>query len=282
MTIFYLLGQALYPLNYYLSDKKHKPKQWNRFLLMLPTIFITTFKFAICVICLHYNNKNFVKEHESDIIMGVLFVSCEICKTVAVLYQNVAYENLAAEILENFQTIEYLYRNDLHRPISFTSFSRQYIKKMCLALAAYLQVLVFFALQYSFLDEFNLISVLIKVMQLISVIVFLNIVYYVDLLTFNLRHLNTTIAKDTIDYRRVRVSVFVVKTSKTIESMCFKLNKYKHVHFCLWKGSEQINEYFGWTLMAIMLQSFIDMVYISHWQVQVVFQKWNFINVISK
>lgn len=282
MRIFYLFGLSLFPLHYYLREPKQKVSKWLRFALVIPTIIWCAFKCCLCATCFYMVNICGEQIGYTDSIMTNIFLVCELLKALSVFMQNFFYSDTCAVILQNFQTSEFFFENMLNRPISFVAFHRAYFKKICFAFGMYAAVSIFFVLRYLSLDYVDLPFVLIQIMHFTSIGVHVNVVFFIDLISYNLRHLNLIIAKDTSEKTAENLNVFVVKKVKTAEMIRERLSKYKLIHFHLWRMTEQVNEIFGCVLIVLSLQTFADLVYNVIWQLNVLHEEWNFINFIRK
>lgn len=282
MKIFYFLGLSLFPLKYYLRENKGEVSKRHRFALMLPTIIWSALKCCLCVTCFVMVNICTKQFGNTESVMTNIFLSCEMLKTLSVIVQSFAYSNTAAAILRNFQTPELLFENILNRPISFETFRRAFFTKVCLAFGTYVALSGFFVVYYTSLEYIDMPLVLIKVMSFISIGVYVKIVFYIDLIIHNLRHLNLIIAKDIAENTEKKLNLFVVRKVRSARMIRQRLFKYKLIHFHLWRITEQVNECFGWVLIALSLQSFVDLVYNTVWQLRVLSEVWSFITFIRK
>lgn len=102
-------------------------------------------------------------------------------------------------------------------------------------------------------------------------------ILFIDLIAFNLNHLNTIVEKDISDWNWAadRTNVFVVENVKKADMIGKRLSKYRFIHFLLWKNAELVNKTFGWTLLTMLLHSFAEFVHIAIWQFKVLDDIWN-------
>lgn len=286
MTIFYVLGQTMYPMDYYLCENKAKYSKLKRFSWMSPTIGVCVVKLVLCV-----TSVSVVDIYGDAIsipydIMSDLFVCCEMVKALAVVYQNFVYHHLIEKILRNFQTVELLFARTLNASLPFASFKREYTRKVCWSIGSYVVLLTLYFTCHFLCEEIDLYDVFIKLMQFVSISVNLNILLFVDLLTFVLKQLNVIIARDhkyhDCDAENVEVFVVAKRNGQMAEARRRQLFKYKLIHFRLWKTTQQINQFYGWTLITILMQSFIEFVYDTIWQLQIIYDFWNFIKFSRK
>lgn len=271
---FYLLGQTL-PLEYYLCEKRGKRSKAQQISMMFPTVFMCLLKSILCMafillVDLYVEMVNIAYDLMSDV-----FVLCEMAKIFAVAYQNFAHCHLIGDILRNFQTVEILFQSALNHPIEFASFKRIYMTKLYWAFGSYTALVAMYIVYYFHYEDVDMYDVFIRFIQFTSISIYMHVLLFIDLVTYFLRHLNETIAKENNDRASDEVIVFVVKQFRTTNMIRQRLSKYKFIHFRLWKTTQQINEFFGWTLITILLQSFVEFVYDSIWQLQILYDFWN-------
>lgn len=281
MLFFYLIGQTLYPLNdYYSWNTRDKWTSWQRLRLLFPTIFTFILRLALCSACfsmIHIFGESLGLTNDS---ITDLFLLCELLKAIAVLYQNLVYGDLLFEILQSFQTVEFLFQSNLSYPINFTPFKRDYLRKIGWAFGSYTMLLVLFLIYYFAYGRIEICDVFIKILQFVSISMYMNLLFFVDLITFYLRHLNEIITKENHDCKAE--SVMMMRKVRATSAVSQKLSKYKFIHYWLWKITQQISELFGWTLIALIVQSFIDFVYIAKWQLRTLSEPWDLVNFSRK
>lgn len=282
MRVFYWLGQTLYPLDFYLCERRRELSRWHRFTMMMPTIVMFTVKLVLCVASITLVNLYGDVINITYDIMTDIFLFCEIAKIFAVIYQNFAHSDLIGEILRNFQSVESLFRSSLQSPIQFSSFECVYTKKIRWAFGSYLVLLMLFISYYFLFDDIDWYDVFIEIMQFVSISMYFHVLLFIDLVAFNLKHLNEIIANDNNEYVASNVSVFVVQKPRTPDLIRQRMSKYKFIHFRLWRTAQHINEFFGWMLITILLQSFVEFVYNTIWQLKILYDFWNFVRFSRK
>lgn len=289
IRLFYILGLSLFPLEYYLSTQaKHRRKTSKscRFVLVSPTIIACIFRCSLCVVCLIHINVVSDGVGYTQIIPN-LFLVCELLKTVAITAQNLFYANNMAAIFRNFLNTELLFESMIRRPIFLANFHRAFTRKVFVVFAVYAVALVFFVLYYLSLNDYAIPWLLVKIIHFLSIGVYLNATFFIDLITYHLKHLNGAITRDTEDSKITgNANVFVVKPKlgwkPTADFTHQQLFQFKVVHFHLWRISDDVNQIFGWTLIAMSFQSFLDFVYTVIWMLQMFNEKWNFISFMRK
>lgn len=269
MSFFYLFGQTPYPLEYCVCEKGVERKKWHRFSLMIPTVVIFLVKLALwtpSVVQINFCDVSIYKNHSVE---TNIFLFSEMIKIFAVLHQNFAYRDLFDGILRDFQTIELLYQNTLNCPIQLTSFSRVYMNKICWTFGSFAIQMIFSAMYFILYGNITFLDVSQELMRFSSIVAYMNVVFFIDLVKYHLAHLNTIVAEEHSDSCVDDENVFVVKKAQSANMIRKQLFKYKTVHFRLWKITEKLNKFFGWTLIAIILQSFVELVLSTIWQLRV-------------
>lgn len=268
IKFFYLFGQTLYPMDYCLCSLRKGLSKWHRFVLKIPAIFMFAAHLTLCIgtITLFNIHGDPIKTYY---VTANIYFFCELIKVFAILYRNFTSDDLMGEILRNFQLVELLFRSTLQNPISFTSFKRAYAKKLCYALGSYAFLLIFVVFYRYGFGHIPSSGVVQEVMKSVSIIIHLHIQFFIDLMAFFLKHLNTIIAKENSERGANDEYVFVVKKVRTLNVIRKLLLKFKIIHFRLKKIADQLNEYFGWILLLLTIQSFIHLMTYTEWQIRV-------------
>lgn len=194
---------------------------------------------------------------------------------LAIFYQNFAYQDLVVEIFRRFQAIELLFQSNLHHPILFETFKHAHTRKVRWAFGSFTVRMIHFAIYWILFDKTKSYDVMLHVMKFIAINVYMNVLFFIELVVFYLEHLNAIIANENNECGAADGNVCVVKKVRTAELVCEQLSKYKTIHFSLWKITEQLNRYFGWTMLAITLQAFVELVIVTLWTLKVLSEYGN-------
>lgn len=281
MQFFNLFGQSLYPLEYYFCEKMDKSLKWRRFAFKIPTIFMFAVNLILCVasfVLLNFNPA-IVRSYS---VASNIYSFCELIKIFIMLHRNLASYDLMGEILRNFQSVEILFQSTLQSPILFTSFNRAYRKKLYWAFGTYATMVIFVASYYFPFSKITSSGVVLETMKFVSVIVHMHVQFFIDLMTFYLKHLNAIIANEIKNRSAENGYVHVVGEKRTPNMTRKLLFKYKTIHFRLWKITEQLNQYFGWTLLLLTLQCFVHFINYTKWFMTTVINPWKTMRLISK
>lgn len=277
---FYLFGQITHPLDFSFRGERDKRAKWYRILLKIPSILMFALNLALCGASFSLFNieDGLIRSYN---ILANVYVFCELIKIFVVLHRNFARENLMVNILRNFHSIELLFRSVFQCPISFTSFKHAYMKKICLAFGSYAMLIIFIAFYYLPYGRITISNAILGVMQFISITEYMHVLFFIDSLTLYSKHFNTIIARDNGDCGAD--DEFVMWKRMHATDMTRKqLFKYKVFHFRLKKIADQLNEFFGWTLLFLTLQSFILLVDYTDWQLRVLIDRGGVLKLIRK
>lgn len=285
LKLFFWCGQTSYTLQ---TDKLgQQPHAANASLMMqLPNILWTSITLIINAILIYLVNFGVRRStfDNSDAIITNIFITCQVLKVLSVFVQSVFYHRAISEATRILLGLETFFNGSLQHQIDYRRFGKQILMKGIFLAVIYLQSAIFLAFRNAQMDTFEPINGLIKIMQIRSITILLHIIFYVDLMRFHLVELNAVIERDGCgDQDIIQNNVVVVYRKSTKEIiMSNKYKNYKHMHYRLWNANQLINHYFGWCLTAVFLQTFIDCVYNSYWQYNVLNRRLNVIEVLRE
>lgn len=203
----------------------------------------------------------------SDTIITNIFIVCQITKTVSIYIQSVIYDRAIRDATQVFLSLETFFGGSLHHKISYAPFGRQMIIKMAFIYIIYIQAATFLGLTFIQIGFVVPITTIIKILQIRSIMILIQMIFFIDLIRFHMAQLNVVIQRDAGEQEPTQNNIIVVYRKSTKEMlMGNKYRNYKHVHYRLWNATQHINHYFGWSLTTVFLQTFIDCVYNSYWQ----------------
>lgn len=280
LKLFFWCGQTGYTLGH--QQYPGKPS----LLLQLPNIFWTIIALIVNGVLIYLVNFGVSRTvfDNSDAIITNIFITCQILKVLSVFVQSIFYHHAISDATRILLGLETFFIGSLQYQIDYRRFGKQFLMKALLLAVIYLQSAIFVAFRAAQMDFFEPITGLIKIMQIRSITILLHIIFYVDLVRFHMIELNTVIERDACgDEDNIQNHVIVVYRKSTKEIvMSNKYRHYKHLHYRLWNANQSINHYFGWSLTAIFLQTFIDCVYNSYWQYNALNHRLNLFDIIRK
>lgn len=236
IRIFYLMGHCRYPLSGLLNQFQEKETWANRLKFLTPAIITGILEYVMCI----YNiflMTILESPDQSSKIITLFFCLCQVLRISFVLYQSITLNNHLRQIIEIFHTIERFFRNDLNMAPAYGKLHRNLRNKVFLLIFAYLQAIMLFLLQPIEEIRMRIVGLMVRIILLMSTVSFFHIVFYADLLAFNLKHLNAVIVRDTELYTRSNLNVFVLAKQKYGKIAYDNLRKYKFVHYRLWQVS---------------------------------------------
>lgn len=276
LKMFYLIG-----LSSYHPDEIHVKwltKLFSKTLVMVQAIISLTLSVS-CIIALNAI-RSYSEYGRTDIIMTNMFIFCECARSIFVFVQCVLYKSLVIDIMAAFRKIELYFVNHLEYKIPYRVFNKRFFWIIIIVIWAYVQYLTIFILRNIQKPRLPMLNGQIKVLQAISSLTFLHAVFYIEALSFHLEHLNMVIERDMIVRDDITSNViFVGKEAVNNMIIRCKLKYYKSVHLKLWELSQKINRYFGWCMVALLLQSFIGFVYTIYWLIGHLHREWTWIEV---
>lgn len=217
---------------------------------------------------------------KADVTFVYLFTLCEIAKGSSVFIQRIFKRYSVYNIISTYQKLELFFANHLGYRIEYGAFRKQYIAKVSAVLYSYVQYIVVNILRRFLRSPKSPVIYQFKILQFISALNFLHIIFYIDLLSFHLNELSSAIQKDIIrrnDHNLNDVAFFCKRP--TIRD---KIKYYKYIHFRLWEVARQLNCYFGWCMVPVLLFSFVEVVYFTYWLAIMVQETSSFFEIFCK
>lgn len=260
LNLFFVLGHSpfLYINGHYLNLKYSS----NRIIGILPAT-------TTCIICLSVamhllyilNTKGKVISLGSvDVILSNFNILIEIARPILLFSQCYCHKAIMFDIMDIFQNVDTLFASNLKYRISYAALRKQFTIKLCLIMGAYFQSNIPSLIHIIQYGTFDPIIVYHKLLSSMASVAFLHIVFYIDSLRYLLVQLDFVIRRDTKNLVDKRSPMFCCDVRS-------KLKYYKITYFRLWEISQQLNQYFGWSIVILFLKAFIHTVLTIYWQV---------------
>lgn len=208
----------------------------------------------------------------ADTYIFLLSFICEIFRSTILFMQCVIQKKKFIEINYGFQKIASYFYIHLQHIIPYRTFRRKFIVRILIVSSAYIQYL----LRHLFRNRnyFGFSSRL-RILQVLTVCTFLQIIFYVDNLTFHIKQLNVVIGKELVRKK----SIFTGNSNSVGNRQ--KLKTIKVLHYRIWSVAQNINSLFGWSLIALILNGFLDFIYCAYWVYEELHSRSGFTYVIS-
>lgn len=281
LKIFYILGLSpFYPNNSHFIVIPYAVIASKSLAIMQTVICI-----GFCVSCeIHLNGENHASNAfgRTDIIMTNMFILCDGARAIFVLVQCLFYKNLLTEIIASFRRLEMYFLSQLDYNIPYSILSRRYFWKVFFAIIGYLQYVATFFIRGAFNPRIPVVTNQMKIFQTVAICTFLHVLFYIEALSFHLEQLIRVISRDIGKDDIATNIVFVGKDIVWKILIRSRLKSYKNVHLRLWELSQRINGYFGWCMLALLLQSFVGLVYTIYWFIGHLHHSWTWILLLRK
>lgn len=206
-------------------------------------------------------------------ILVIYFSSIgEVLQAVALLIQYIHHRQLNKEILNAFVKLEIFFMTHMKHRITYDRFSQQYFQRIILVNCGFAQFVLIYAVRWLCYGMYSQIGIQVRILRLITALTTLHIIFYVDMVSYHLHELNLVIDRQIFNRNNSKCSSNAdencfVSTHKLTNSflMRYQIKCYKNAYSRLWTIAQKLNKCYGWVLIAIMCQHFVDFVYSSFW-----------------
>lgn len=261
LNTFYYLGLSPCLLKY---NKTLRNKILSSSFLIIHAIISLALSFS----CLYLINLVCTQEwSRTDRLIINILALCEIIRIVSIFIQCIVYKNVLIDVIGTFRSLERFYAIHLSHSISYKKFKKQFRNKVIIVVVAYLPQFIMF-IEKSTIHKTTSVGPQAKCLQIFKLIYMLYNIFYIDLLNFYFAELNVMmrrdIANDAIKSNNNCSTVTIMKQSSNGLCAREKLRHYKTVHFNLWETAQRISEYFGWSMIVMIIYVFVEFVYAAY------------------
>lgn len=253
--LFYFAGMSAYrPI---IVEGKHHTLHSSIIFVLLQMVLSITLGMSCIIILLLGKHPTLSSTVEMVIIY--MCTLCEMARSVFLLCQYFMYKPLISDILATFQKLELYFLVHMKHRLQYDQFRRQFSTKICIVIVSFVLYIIIYVFRCLLKNYFSPIGTQLRILHLMTILSTLHITFYVDALSFHLDGLNTVVKRDIGQWKnfiRHNSAVYNLLTRN-------KIKCYKNVHFRLWESAEKLNTSFGWIMVTIILQDFVDFVYSS-------------------
>lgn len=247
-----------------LISRKMKNIKFKRFLFVLPIVLSSTCSLSIASLLLifpHFESHSSIHTiiNFASLISFFLIIFTANCQSYCYksVYQNIFYQirQIEKRCAEKFWV-------KIPRKIKF-----HFLLKVVLVLFLFIisQALVFVEVLLTEAHVWS--SFFTSLLRLIYPLAVLHVILFSDIVTMFILELN----------EQIRNSPTFVHSSSKFEF----LKNVKLIHMDLWKLVVQINTFFGWNLLFLIINSFIYITYQLYWIFLALELKWNLLALIG-
>lgn len=258
-TNFYLPLFYLFGLSPYHPDSNVVPR-CIRLCSYVMIVAQTIIAFAIAIPCIIelLLLRNYAEHGRTDIILINSVLLCQCARSLFTLIQCCYHQAYITQVNVTMQQIDLFFDEYFYHRISYKKFRRKYARIVILMLYFYIQYVIIFCIRNVVSPRLTALNAQIKLLQGISVLTFLHIIFYVELMSFHMDQLMAMMQGG-----MPGTNVIVVEANPTHWN--HKLILFKQIYFQIWKINEKLNEYFGWCLVAMLLENFVALSYAFYW-----------------
>lgn len=262
--MFYMLGQNSY-------NPLRSRNMFSRILQSIPATFLLL---LISVIAFYALQFEMMSVDKVALITGCLYIMCELICIVAALFQSLFCEKDIISICETLHCIEAYLCVQVRLIPNFSNFFKRYLHKVFLISSLFCLMAGSKFLSprehASYWVEYQFIMI-----RMLVILPKMNALFFVSLLKSMIKFSNKFLVLnipvvDIIQLNRSHTYISVIK-------------HYKFIHFKLFTVTTQINETFGWSLVAICVETMYEIALMLYWT----FYYWHkdgdeFVMIISK
>lgn len=244
--------------------------------------FFKILHFIVCFGCAipayYYLNINtdYPPISTTETIIININLACHLLRATSVLIYCAYRKELIYDTMHIIWELQRYYVDHMKHRVYYHGFRKCFCLKVVMGLGALIQYIIGYILRCFVRKYFTPLGMIMRVLQLLTVVNVLHIVFFIDALTFHLSELNAVIRRDI-----VFTNVMANGPCKS-DVICRMLKCYKVVHFHLWEIAQRLNTFFGWSMLTVMMHGFCDITYSAYWIFEELQLNNGFLGVLSK
>lgn len=249
LWLFFYAGLA--PFKYKpASEENMKCNNLQSFYKVLPILIALTINFAYFTLILTHNSSS----DSVESIITFLGLSTMILTNIVSNVQSCLYKLVYWSIIRRIEKIAISFHHQLTKNFNYSKLIRRFLFKIFFLVGLPIVTLVVSHIVNS--SEFEMKNSL-KIMQLLVEICFtfeiLHPIFYIDVVQMFTQNLNSQLQllSTTSSIRPISLTKIKFQMLKTI----------KRIHFDMWKLFQDLNIYFGWSVLFMFTRLFIQLTY---------------------
>lgn len=258
--IFYIGGHSAINPRKQICSQRRKLSFKKKF--TFPMAVLSLIILAITVSGLVIQNQVTPKDvNLVNFFFGNIFLLVISITNYCIILQNALYRSNLKTIYDKFTVVEQIFWAQLRQRLSFNDLAKELRLKMFTCIALFLLALGAMIVINSHQSGHLHVAVNVFALLFFSITALLHALVYIDLEYYLIKSFvkNVQLAGKS---RIARVLYGKPEDSDTIIAL---LGYYKHVHFKLWDIAQAIGTHFGWILLCICMQNFVDIAYSTYW-----------------
>lgn len=257
LFIFYVIGQSAF-----------NPKQCTKIrtrkqivVQNIPIIVIGHIVILTTLSGITFQNIDTEEFSPINIFFGNTFLLLMCTTNMIAFVQNIRYQNNLKNIINKFAVIEQIFTGRLCIPLSLSKFFRHFRGKVLVCLSLYSMAFAIMLAINTYQERTMKVTLHIFLLMFLGIVASLHALLYIEM-----EHFFISFFVDNIELAvKTRHAHVLFYEDKSTSAVIMQLGYYKHVHFKLWDISQTIGRHFGWILILICMQSFVDATYTAYW-----------------
>lgn len=252
---FYSLGQCPYAT---LFVFKKQPKL-HKLLTNLPQILYWTLFIGLFITGILYENSHKKNPGKPSNVLFYIYYIMEFTVNSIIYFQCIFNTSALKDAIREFKEVTDMFQTSFGHQIDFNKYFIRIWKKILLIGFAFLVKTIIFMFPPKVRAKKYFSSFQLDILQSTIMIAIIQSLFYIDLLNFFLKNLNSIIENDADS-----------KQYTNREKQQTYLKNIKIIHYRLWRIAQQINRFFGWGLIAIILRNFLDSSFAIYWTFMII------------
>lgn len=223
-----------------------------------------------CMLILH-SDEGRLAYTNTEICILTLYALCEFIRIVVVLFQAIAFAPHLTEVVRMLREQEVIFAQHLHHRLNYRKFVEKLHQRMLGTIGLMIVYISLFFLRMRIGDQsITRMNVVSKYLQLTTAACAAHVLFYVELLNFCLAELNMAIQRSSFESR------------SSVQDIKDRLLTFKTVHFRLYLVRQKINRFFGYSILALLLHAFTELLYSAFWLFDTIESKRGLLALWSK
>lgn len=229
------------------------------FLHCVPQVILWS-QFCIASFVVIYNNLfSFgMFRPRQDAVIGTFFLISELACILLSILQSMRFSDDLHQIVTTFQGIDIYLVKHICLKINYSSFLRRYLRNLSWMFIMYF-LMTIVKVVFPSRDGMFLLEASFSFIRLYVVIGKLHAFFYINLLRLFLQFTKGLTTAET--------SVMPVNIQYHNQCILKLLKHYKLIHYKLYTVSTKINAAFGWSLISICMETFLENAFMFYWMI---------------
>lgn len=250
---FYITGQSVH--NPYLNDIHES----SAILQYIPVFLLFCLTCCSGALVLFYQTYFAIDYGKTDTIVAYLFLLSDLIANLAMMVQKVVYNNNMRNIYHKYLYLDLFLRQKLNIRLNFQKYCKRFIRKVFIVLLVFMAMVVAKCFVRTNESDFIL-SQGYCLLRFLAILGKLHACFFIYLA----RNIFKSIFDQTDDTFLIKQQARQFGQDDLLK-IIDNLKHFKIVHLKLYDIVMDINQVFGWGLLALCLEFFVDVSYSLYW-----------------